>query len=80
MALSKRSPCYCGAVLAALIIVLALLAHNEVITGTWVIALVVIAAAILGIGSITGLCCNCSGKGQKSEQAGSCCQPPSQGQ
>ena len=70
MALTKRSPCYCSAVLAVLIIVLALLAHNEVISGTWVITVVVIAAAIITICSITGYCCNCLGKCETEEKQG----------
>ena len=72
----KKTPCICGAVLAVIIIVLALLAHYEVVKG-WPIWVVVIAAAILGIASLTGCCCCASlCKPKEGEESGSCCQPP----
>ena len=78
MALTKRSPCYCSTVLAIAIIVLTLLAMRGIMGGVLAELLVIILAALVGISSVTGYCCNCLGKGEKSEQSGSCCQPPSQ--
>ena len=78
MAANKRSPCYCGAIMAVVIIVLTVL----ILTGAlqpanWPGVVIIILAGVMGITSITGWCCNCLSKDKKGE--GSCCQPPSQG-
>ena len=75
MAANKRSPCYCGAIMAVVIIVLTVLTLTGALQpANWPGIVIIILAGIMGISSITGWCCNCLGK----KGDGSCCQPPSQ--
>ena len=75
MAANKRSPCYCGAIMAVVVIVLTVLILRGVLQpANWPGVVIIILAGLMGISSITGICCNCLGK----KDDGSCCQPPSQ--
>ena len=77
MAANKRTPCYCGAIMAVVIIVLTVLMLRGVLQpATWPGVVIIILAGLMGISSITGCCCSCLGQGK---EGGSCCQPPSQG-
>ena len=75
MAANKRPPCYCSAIMAVVIIVLTvLILRGALQPANWPGVVIIILAGLMGISSITGLCCNCLGK----KDDGSCCQPPSQ--
>ena len=75
MAANKRSPCYCGAIMAVVIIVLTVLVLKGALQPVaWVGVVIIVLAGLMGITSITGWCCSCLGKSKE----GSCCQPPSQ--
>lgn len=76
MATNKRTPCYCGALMAVVIIVLTVLMILGRLQPKWSGIVIIILAGLMGITSITGWCCTCLGKGK--EEGGSCCQPPSQ--
>ena len=75
MAKNKRSPCYCSAIMAVVIIVLTvLMLLGRLQPATWPGVVIIVLAGLMGICSITGCCCVNLGKGSSS-----CCQPPSQG-
>ena len=77
MAANKRSTCYCGAIMALVIIVLTVLMLQGVLQpATWPAVVIIVLAGLMGISSITGCCCSSIAKSKE----GSCCQPPAEGQ
>ena len=76
MATNKRTPCYCGALMAVVIIVLTVLTLTGRLEPKWPGIVIIVLAGLMGITSITGWCCSCLGKCK--EDSGSCCQPPSE--
>ena len=76
MATDRRTPCYCGALMAVVIIVLTVLMLLGRLQPKWSGLVIIILAGLMGISSITGWCCTSLGKCK--EDDGSCCQPPSQ--
>ncbi|NIA07515.1 MAG: hypothetical protein GWP14_07765 [Actinobacteria bacterium] len=76
MAANKKLPCYCGAIMAVVIIVLTVLILKGALQPRWSGIVIIVLAGLMGISSITGWCCTCLGKDK--EGNGSCCQPPSQ--
>lgn len=76
MAANKRSPCYCGAIMAVVIIVLTVLMIMGRLQPRWSGIVIIVLAGLLGITSITGWCCSCLGKSKE----GSCCKPPAEGE
>ena len=78
MVAKKNPPCYCGAIMAVVIIVLTVLTLTGALQpAKWPGVVIIVLAGLMGITSITGFCCMNLGKDK--EGAGSCCQPPSQG-